>query len=135
MTAIIITTESFAEIETAFESFPNRLTGAAIVYGHGAFQFDIGPLARAAARHGVVVMGDERSDAEAGCLMSYSTRHAGQARTFAAYVDRILRGEHPAAMAFALPENSELVINRATADLLGVALPAAFVQRADVVIN
>ena len=80
-------------------------------------------------------MGDERADAEAGCLISFSVRHAEQAATFASLVHRILQGEDPGRMPFALPGLSELTANRSTAKALGVALPPDFVRRANAVID
>ena len=111
------------------------MTGAAIFYGHGAFQFDESTLAGAAIRHGVATIGDERRAAEAGCLMSYGMHHADQTRSLATAIDRVLRGQNPAQMPFALPGNSVFVVNRATAASLGLALSPELLHRADAVIG
>ena len=135
LAAVIRTVESVAEIERALESLAGPLTGAAIFYGHGAFQFDESTLARAAIRHGIAAIGDERRAAEAGCLMSYGMHHASQARSFASLVDRVLRGESPSRMPFELPGHAEFVVNRATAAALGLALSPDLLHRADAVIG
>ena len=135
LTAVVRTAESFAEIESALESFAGPLTCAAFIYANGAFQFDELTMARVAIRHGITAIGDARRAAEAGCLMSYGTRHADQARSFASFVDQILRGKNPAQMAFELPDLSEFIVNRATAASLGLALSPALLHRADSVIG
>lgn len=135
LAAEIQTAESFAEIESALESFAGPLTCAAIIYANGAFQFDESSLARVAIRHGIAAIGDVRRAAEAGCLLSYGTRHADQARSFASFVDRILRGENPAQMAFELPDLSEFIVNRATAASLGLTLSPQLLHRADAAIG
>jgi putative ABC transport system substrate-binding protein len=129
------TTESFAEVETALESVAGLGTGAAITYGHGASQFDESKLAKAAIRNGVVTIGDERAAAEAGLLMSYSMPHADPERCFASLIDRVLRGESAAKIPFELPAKSELIVNRATAAALGLALSPELLSRADAVIE
>ena len=78
LTAEIRTAEALSEIESAFRDVGEPLTGGAIIYGHGAFQFDESTMARAAIRHGIAAIGDERRAAEAGCLFGYGTRHSQQ---------------------------------------------------------
>ena len=135
LAAEVRTADSLAEIESAFASFGGNMTCAAIFYAHGAFQSDEAMLVRAAIRHGIAAIGDERCAAEAGCLMSYGMHHADQARSFAALVDRVLRGESPAGIPFALPARAEFIVNRATAASLGLALSSDLLRRADAVIG
>jgi putative ABC transport system substrate-binding protein len=76
-----------------------------------------------------------REFTEAGGLMSYSARVSDQFRRAAAYVDRILRGARPATLPVESPTQFELVINLATAEALGLAIPQAMLIRADEVIR
>ena len=80
-------------------------------------------------------MFEERRFVELGGLMSYGTNFTAQFRRAAAYVDRILRGAKPAELPIEQPTSFELVVNRATARQLGLAVPPAMLLRADRVLE
>jgi putative ABC transport system substrate-binding protein len=75
-----------------------------------------------------------RDFAEAGCLIAYGPNLQVLARRAAVYVDQLLKGATPAALPVEQPAKPELVVNRTTAQALGLTLPPAFLARADAVL-
>jgi putative ABC transport system substrate-binding protein len=72
---------------------------------------------------------------EAGGLMSYGVRIEKIIAAAGSYVDRILRGTHPAELPVQFPTEYELVVNQKTARQFGLQLSAAILARADGVIK
>jgi putative tryptophan/tyrosine transport system substrate-binding protein len=70
-----------------------------------------------------------------GGLMSYGPDDKEVTGRIAGLVDRILKGARPADLPFEQPTRFRFVINKKTADALGLALPAAVIDRADEVIE
>ena len=71
--------------------------------------------------------------AEAGGLLGYGVDFLALHRGAAAFVDRILKGAKPADLPVVQPAKFSLVVNRETARLLGLTLPASLLARAEAV--
>jgi putative tryptophan/tyrosine transport system substrate-binding protein len=71
----------------------------------------------------------------AGGLMSYGTDLRDISRQAASYVDKILKGAKPGDLPVEEPSTLRLVINRKTAQTLGVALSQELLLRADEIIG
>jgi putative tryptophan/tyrosine transport system substrate-binding protein len=70
-----------------------------------------------------------------GGLMSYGAERRETAERVADMVARILKGAKPADMPFEQPTHFRFVINRKTADALGLSIPESLFERADEVIE
>jgi ABC-type uncharacterized transport system substrate-binding protein len=70
-----------------------------------------------------------------GGLMSYGPDGKETIARVADLTDRILKGAKPADLPFEQPTRFRFVINKKTADALGLVLPAAVLERADEVIE
>ena len=93
------------------------------------------PIILAAARNNVPAVYGFSSFAKVGGLLSYGVDLVDAFRRAASYVDRILRGEKPGDLPVQLPTKFEMVLNRKTANALGLAIPPSILVRADEVIE
>jgi putative ABC transport system substrate-binding protein len=88
-----------------------------------------------AQEHRLPAMYDDKNFVEPGGLMSYGTDRADLFRRAATYVDKILKGAHPAELPVEQPTKFELVINLKTAKQIGLTIPPNVLARADRVIR
>jgi putative tryptophan/tyrosine transport system substrate-binding protein len=77
----------------------------------------------------------ERMFVQAGGLLSYAPSFIEMFQRAATYVDRILKGAKPADLPVEQPTQYELVINRRTAEALGLTIPPSMLLRADQIIE
>src|SRR5215475_1129540 len=88
-----------------------------------------------AARYRVPTIYYNRFFSELGGLISYGDARSEPFRLAAGYIDRILKGEKPAALPVQAPTKFELIINLRTAKALGITIPKILLTRADQVIE
>jgi putative ABC transport system substrate-binding protein len=92
-------------------------------------------IADLALRNRLPSMFPQREFAEAGGLMSYGENLSQFFRRAASFVDKIFKGANPGDLPIEQPTRFNLVINRKTADALGVTIPAQLYIFADEVIE
>jgi ABC-type uncharacterized transport system substrate-binding protein len=119
------------EIERAVTAFARESDGGLIVTGSAAAIVHRELIARLAARNRLPAVYPGRYSVTAGGLISYGPDLIDQFRRAAGYVDRILKGEKPAALPVQAPTKYELVINLKTAKALGLEVPPSLLVRAD----
>ncbi|UWU70506.1 ABC transporter substrate-binding protein [Bradyrhizobium sp. NC92] len=92
-------------------------------------------LAELGIKHRLPTMFANRANVEAGGLMSYGPNFNSMYRYVAFFVDKILKGEKPGDLPVEQASKYELVLNLATARLIGADLPSVLIARADEVIE
>jgi putative ABC transport system substrate-binding protein len=100
-----------------------------IFFAHRTILLQLASAARLPTMH------DLRRFPEIGALMSYGADVYDLFRRSAIYVDRILKGARPSDLAVEQPSKFELVINRKTANALGLIIPDKLIALADEVIE
>ena len=131
----VIPIKEAAEIEPAFNAFAREPHGGLV------FPSDLTMLAHrqivtaTAARHRLAAIYSDRVMVTTGGLASYSADRTEMFRQGAAYVDRILKGEHAGELPVQQPTKFEFVVNLKAAEALGIALPTTILARADEVIE
>jgi ABC-type uncharacterized transport system substrate-binding protein len=86
-------------------------------------------------RHRLPAVFDAREYVEAGGLISYGPNIDATYRQLATYAQKLLHGTPAGTLPIEQPTLFELVINKRTADALGMALPSTLLTRADAVLE
>jgi len=122
-------------LENAFAIAASEKVGALLVFSHGFAVLHDRRIIDAAAKQRLPVMYGWRDFVEKGGLFSYGPDIRTMVRKAASYVDHIVKGEKPGDLPVEQPTKFELVINRKTADALGLTIPPTLLARADEVIE
>jgi putative tryptophan/tyrosine transport system substrate-binding protein len=123
------------EIENAFAIFSKERVQAFIAASDAVFFTRRHQIAELALKHRLPSIFSQREYAAAGGLMSYGENLADFYRRAASFVDKIFKGARPGDLPIEQPTRFNLVINRRTADALGVTIPPQLYIFADEVIE
>jgi putative ABC transport system substrate-binding protein len=110
------------EIEDAFAAFAKVRVPAVMVAVDAVFFGQRWRIAELALANRLATMFALREYAEAGGLMSYGENVADFFRRAASFVDKIFKGAKPGELPIEQPTKFNLVINRKTADALGLTI-------------
>ena len=133
--SLVFTVRGPADFEGAFRAAVKARAKAVQVHETSMLTANQAKLAELAIRHRLPAVASRKSTAQAGFLMSYGPDFADLHPRTASYIDRILRGARPGDLPIERPTTFELVLNLKTARALGLAIPPALLQRANLVVE
>jgi putative ABC transport system substrate-binding protein len=123
------------DIPNAFAALSNERVDAAMVVADPLFSSHRQRIAELAMKARLPTIFMQREYVEAGGLMSYGESIGEFYRRAAFYVDKILRGSKPADLPIQQPTRFFLVINRKTAEAIGLTLSLQLLVAADEVVE
>jgi len=126
---------SVSQIDAAFAAIARSRPGALIVAPDGYFPSRARQITELAAKHRIPAIYSSSVYVEPGGLMSYGENADVTTRRAVTFVDKILKGAKPADLPVEQATQLELIINRKTANTLGLALPQELLLRAAEVIE
>jgi putative tryptophan/tyrosine transport system substrate-binding protein len=123
------------EIDAAFAALPEPQAGGLVIGSDHFFDSRGLKLGALALEHSVPAIYQQRAFIAAGGLISYGTSLTDAFQVAGAYTGRILNGEKPADLPVHQSTKVELLINTKTAKALGITIPPALLEHADVTID
>jgi putative ABC transport system substrate-binding protein len=123
------------DIAPAFDAAMRHKAEAMVVVIEAITQANLGPIVQLAARHRLPAIYASREFVDGGGLVAYGVNYADLYRRAARYVDKIFKGAKPADLPIEQPTTFELLVNRKTAQALGLTIPQSVLMRADQVIE
>lgn len=124
-----------AEFEKAFAEIARDRAAGLVILSDAMFVTEAARLTALAAKHRLPTMGGNKEIPESGGLMSYGANRLDMVRRAAVLVDKILKGAKPADLPVEQPTKFELIINKKTANALGLKIPQSLLISADKVIE
>jgi putative tryptophan/tyrosine transport system substrate-binding protein len=119
------------ELDAAFAAMAREQADAVVIQGSLSTK-RIADLAR---EHRLPAASSTRAFVDAGGLMSYGADGPALFRHGAKFVQRVLQGRQPGDLPVEQPTKFELAINLKTAKAMGLAIPEAFLLRADTLLE
>ncbi len=123
------------EMASALSALKPQRTDALLVLSDPVFGSHLAQISQFAAKNRLPALYARREFAEAGGLLAYGPSFEDNFRRAATYVDKILKGAKPSELPVQQPTRLELVINRKTANTLGLTIPPSLLVRADEMIQ
>jgi putative ABC transport system substrate-binding protein len=136
VTLLIRDIRTAADLQPAFATGVKDRVDGLIITSESIFRVERAQVTQLAARHRLPAVYPFSAMAEEnGGLMAYLVDEHDIHRRAATYVDRLLKGAKPAALAVQQPARFKLIVNLKTAKALGLTIPPAVLARADEIIE
>ena len=123
------------EVEQAFRTLAARRAKALVVTADAYLLAMRQTIAALALKNRIPAVFPFAAYVDAGGLMSYGVDPAPAIRMTAIFVDKIFKGANPGDLPIEQPTRVEMVINRRTAAILRLTIPAALLLQAERVID
>ena len=130
-----VAVHSLTDFEGAFAAMRAGHAEALMIFGSDLHSSHVHRLADLALQSRLPAMAGAREFAESGGCMTYGPSARDAFSRVAYYVDRLLKGTKPADLPVEQPAKFELVLNRKTAQALGIMFPPTLLILADEVIQ
>ena len=123
------------DIERGFATIARERADAVIILADSFLLAQRAQIAALALKHRLPSIYPQQQYAEAGGLLSYGGDFNDNFHRVGIFVDKIFQGAKPGDIPFEQPTRYFLVVNRKTADALGIKLSGELLTRADKVIE
>jgi putative ABC transport system substrate-binding protein len=123
------------DIDRAFDVAAKQRINAVVVGQDGLIQTEGKRIVELVAKNRLPAMYSSSEYVEYGGLISYGVNYPDLYRRTASYVSKVIKGAKPGDLPIEQPTKFDLMINRNTAKLLGIAVPQTMLVRADRVIE
>ena len=123
------------EVNAALDRIAASRVDALFFFGEPVLRGHLDDIVAFVLKQNIVSVGTVPNFADSGGLLDYSPDEQEFFDRTASYVDRILKGAHPADLPVEQPTRFDLVINLKTAKALGIKIPPTLLVRAARVIE
>jgi len=132
---VALNVQTAADITAAFDVTSMQNIGGIITFRNPTVVTYLDLIAALSRKHRLPAVFDAREYVEAGGLMSYGPNIDETYRRLAGFVSKLLHATPPGELPIEQPTSFELVINKHTADDIGLSVPQSMLTRADRVIE
>jgi putative tryptophan/tyrosine transport system substrate-binding protein len=132
---VVVKAGTEKDLETAFATLAQQHAGALFVDVEPFLAMHQPDIITLADRYSLPTVSSLEGFAAAGGLMNYGTSIVDANRQLGVYTAQVLRGTKPADLPIMEPTKFQLVVNKKTANKLGLDLPISILLRADEVIE
>ena len=132
---VTLNVQTAADITAAFDATSTQSIGGIITFRNPTVVTYLDLIAGLSRKYRLPAVFDAREYVEAGGLMSYGPNIDETYRQLAGFVSKLLHATPPSELPIEQSASIELVINKHTADDIGLPVPQSLLTRADKVIE